>query len=684
MKSKFVLDKRALFSDETGDYRIPAEPDCGDEVILRFRTARDNVDSVYVIMNETELKMEKCDSTDNFDFFEARFVCQKEMVMYYFEITKGKERCYYNKLGCVNETNSFNQFRFTPGFHTPMWAKGAVFYQIFIDRFYNGNPRGDVEDNEYYYTGGPSVHVKDWNQNPNALDVRCFYGGDLQGVEKKLDYLQYLGVDVIYFNPLFVSPSNHKYDTQDYDYIDPHIAVIEDDCEGQLEEGDQDNSHAKKYICRVTSKKNLEASNAYFAELAEEIHSRGMRYVLDGVFNHCGSFNKWMDREGIYAGQEGFEPGAYHDMNSIYRDYFDFKNNLWPNNGSYAGWWNYSTLPKLNYEKSPELHDYVMNIGQKWVKEPYCADGWRLDVAADLGHSTQYNHEFWRDFRKSVKGANENSIILAEHYGDPTSWLDGDQWDTVMNYDAFMEPVTWFLTGMEKHSDEKNDDLYGNGDWFFRTMSINMSKFQQPSLDVAMNELSNHDHSRFLTRTNRTIGRLASKGAEAAGENVEKSVLRAAVVIQMTWPGAPTIYYGDEAGVVGWTDPDSRRTFPWNRMDWELVEFHREMIEIHKKYSCFLTGSIKALKAEQHFICYGRFDKQYQAIILVNNKQEERIDEIPVWEIEVPDGVKMTRIMETGKNYYNVGAIYREVVDGSVTVIMPPKSSAVYLYQASR
>ena len=147
--------------------------------------------------------------------------------------------------------------------------------------------------------------------------------------------------------------------------------------------------------------------------------------------------------------------------------------------------------------------------------------------------------------------------MLAEHYGDPTEWLKGDQWDTVMNYDAFMEPLTWFLTGVEKHSDEYRGDLIGNADAFFGSMRHYMTRFNTQSLQVAMNELSNHDHSRFLTRTNHQVGRISSRGADAANEGVNKNLFRMAVLMQMTWPGAPTIYYGDEAGLCGWTDPDS-------------------------------------------------------------------------------------------------------------------------------
>ena len=137
---------------------------------------------------------------------------------------------------------------------------------------------------------------------------------------------------------------------------------------------------------------------------------------------------------------------------SPYRSFFGFRDeNGWPDNTSYEGWWDYDTLPKLNYEGSEELYDYILGIAAKWVSAPYHVDGWRLDVAADLGHSSEFNHKFWRDFRKAVKTANPEALILAEHYGDPKDWLEkGDQWDTVMNYDAFMEPLTWFLTGNGK------------------------------------------------------------------------------------------------------------------------------------------------------------------------------------------------------------------------------------------
>lgn len=680
MKVRLHLDRQALFCDETSEYRIPSEPECYDMVKIRFRAARNNVEQVSLIYGNTEMNMEKKESQGEFDYYEAQIHLTEEVVRYFFKICRGNEICYYNKLGCLNNMEQGYEFCITPGFHTPEWAKGAVFYQIFVDRFRNGSRKNDPLDREYAYIGGHTVAVKDWDKFPDTLDVRCFYGGDLQGVEEKLDYLKGLGVDVIYFNPLFVSPSNHKYDIQDYDYIDPHFAIICEDTGELMEEGNFNNEAATKYITRVTKKKNLEASNAYFANLVNKIHERGMRVILDGVFNHCGSFNKWMDRERIYEKQEGYEKGAYVSEDSPYRSFFRFRRNKWPYNADYDGWWGHETLPKLNYEESEELHDYVMRIAEKWVSPPYCVDGWRLDVAADLGRSNEYNHKFWQDFRKAVKKANPDALILAEHYGDPSSWMRGDQWDTVMNYDAFMEPVSWFLTGMEKHSDEANQQLYGNGNYFFETMARNMSKFQYSSLEVAMNELSNHDHSRFLTRTNRMVGRTVTKGPEAAGKNVDKGVLREGVVIQLTWPGAPTIYYGDEAGQVGWTDPDNRRTYPWGKEDWELIEFHRYMIEYHKTIPCLKKGSLKPLLAGEHLIAYGRFTKNTKAVIVINNNEDYKRVSIPVWEIEVPMESKMVRIMKTNQAGYNVGRIFKEVWDGKLDITMDPVSAVIYLW----
>ena len=332
---------------------------------------------------------------------------------------------------------------------------------------------------------------------------------------------------------------------------------------------------------------------------------------------------------------------------SPYHDFFHFHDDrpeAWPYNGSYDGWWGHDTLPKLAYEDSPELEQYIMNIGKKWVSPPYNVDGWRLDVAADLGCSNEYNHMFWKRFRKEVKSANPEAIILAEHYGDPVDWLQGDEWDSVMNYDAFMEPLTWFLTGMEKHSDERRTDLWGNPDNFVGAMRHFMASMLTPSLQVAMNELS-----KFLTRTNHIVGRAEHVGHKAAEEGVNKAVLREAVTVQFTWVGAPTIYYGDEAGLCGFTDPDSRRTYPWGKEDKELLEFHKEMIRIHKEEKPLRKGSVKLKRVT-----------------------------VPVWLSGVRKEGRMKRLMYTYEEGYTT-AYDEYIVENGEIVLNMGRHSAIVL-----
>lgn len=682
-----IFNPQALFSDGTAFYRNPSEPDCFEEVQLRFRTGRENVDEVILVFDEQRYTMQKVANDKMFDYYEYTVKLGDSRVEYYFEVHSGHMVCYFNSVGVCSSVENYYNFSITPSFQTPDWAKGAIIYQIFVDRFYNGDRSNDVETDEYFYIGEGTHKNSDWMKYPREMDVREFYGGDIAGVMQKLDYLQDLGVEAIYLNPIFVSPSNHKYDIQDYDYIDPHFGrIVKNDGENLqrdengnliIHDPEHPNKDATRYICRVTDKENLEASNQLFIEFVEEVHRRGMKVILDGVFNHCGSFNKWLDRECIYEDAPGYEKGAFVSKDSPYRTFFKFREDTWPYNVNYDGWWGHDTLPKLNYEESPKLYEYIMRIARKWVSPPYNVDGWRLDVAADLGQTAEYNHHFWHEFRRNVKEANPNAIVLAEHYGDPTEWLKGDQWDTVMNYDAFMEPLTWFLTGVEKHSDEYRGDLIGNADAFFGSMRHYMTRFNTQSLQVAMNELSNHDHSRFLTRTNHQVGRISSRGADAANEGVNKNLFRMAVLMQMTWPGAPTIYYGDEAGLCGWTDPDSRRAYPWGHEDEELIQYHKELIRIHKEHQVLRTGSILFLFGEYQCISYGRFDDNEHIVVAINISQDTRHMEIPVWRLGMTQPTRMARVILTDAGGFSIETKVYPVQSGKLILDCPPETAVL-------
>ena len=683
------MNKLALFSDGTENYLVPSEPKQFETVTIRFRTGKNDVDFVRVISGSRAFVMRKSETEGEFDYYELRWKLTDQPLQYCFEVNGREEHgrseiCYYHRFGVTQEICPEYNFVIVPGFSTPDWAKGAVMYQIFVDRFYNGDTSNDVETGEYIYIGEPCERVTDWGKYPAYMGVREFYGGDLQGVLDKLDYLQDLGVEVIYFNPLFVSPSNHKYDIQDYDYIDPHYGVIVEDGGEVLNSNQHENCYATKYQKRVTSKENLEASNQLFIRLVEEMHRRGMRVIIDGVFNHCGSFNKWMDRERIYEGAKDYKSGAYVAKDSPYHDFFAFReqeDDKWPYNKSYDGWWGHDTLPKLNYEGSETLEEYILNIGKKWVSDPYNVDGWRLDVAADLGRSNEYNHRFWKRFRKVVKEANPNAIILAEHYGNPKEWLQGDEWDTIMNYDAFMEPVTWFLTGMEKHSDGQKPELCGNAECFVSAMKYQMTNLYTPSLLVSMNELSNHDHSRFLTRTNRMVGRVSHLGYEAAENYVDESVMREAVVMQMTWMGAPTVYYGDEAGVCGFTDPDNRRTYPWGKENQKLLDFHKKMIRIHKESSALRLGSLEILYGQNNIVSYARFNQEEVMVVIVNHGEEKGEIRIPVWRAGVPMKAEMEQIMYSNAEDYTCDTALFPVDNGELLISMGKTSAAVLRFK---
>lgn len=658
---------QAVYSDETKQFRSPAEPLYTDSVKISIRVGTGTFSAVFLCTANREYLMDKEREEGVFTYYTAKLPPEEGKTYYHFRLQYGEQIAFYTQYGYFGEYQHEGWFELIRNYQTPDWAKGTVMYQIYPDRFYNGDPTNDVRTNEYVYLEHTVNKVENWDALPAESDVFNFYGGDLQGIIDKMDYLEELGVEVLYLNPIFVSPSNHKYDAQDYEHIDPHLGKIVTDTGRVLQDGET-NEAASLYKTRTTDIRNLEASDALFAELVQEAHKRGIRVLVDGVFNHSGAFHKWLNREDFYE-----ESGAFQDKNSKYRRYF-----YWNEYGKYEGWWGHENHPKLNMESSIELKNQILAIGRKWISEPFCADGWRLDVAADLGKTEEFNHRFWKEFRNAVKGVSKDKLILAEHYGDAVGWLQGDQWDSIMNYDAFMEPVTWFLTGVSKHSTEYREDLYNNADVFWGTMIYQMCRLPIQAIQTAMNELSNHDHSRFLTRTNRRTGRLSTEGAEAAERDIDKAVLREAVLLQMTWCGSPTIYYGDEAGLTGWTDPDNRRTYPWGKEDHALIDFHKKAIALRKQYAALRQGSLKQLYGSYGIIAYGRFDDKNRFVTALNNTDHAHTVSIPVWQIGVKEeSVMLTQLITTKKGFTDA-RIHCVVKNGVLTWTMPPKSAFVW------
>jgi alpha-glucosidase len=655
---------KGIYSDQTNGYLNPEEPSIDDEVTIKLRIPKYLGKSIGSVMFTPEKNSKKYQhkpmqlskETTYFYFFESTFKMPDKIVRYHFEIDliEKDKKLFYDAMGLV-ENRAIHDFVFIADFKTPNWSHGSVYYQIFVDRFKNGDETNDPVSHEYHYDG-QKVIKKDWNSLPHPKNGhREFYGGDLQGVLEKIDYLKELGVETIYLNPIFVSPSPHKYDTQDYEHVDPHFGVIEEDSEDLNE----------KYKVRTTSIKNLEKSDEILKILIQKAHEKNIKVILDGVFNHCGSFHKWIDEMDLYG------EGSLHNEDSPYKSYFYWNSSQ----KGYEGWWGFHTLPKLNYGNI-SLWKYIADIGKKWVSEPFNADGWRLDVADELGKSFEMNTAFWRFFYKVVKKSNPESIIFAEIYKSPLAWLELKCWDSIMNYITCMDHVSYFLTGMEKHNEHHKPELLKNAEYFVNSVRWALSQLPMNSKFIALNQLSNHDHSRWMTRTTQKVGRLGPQTHEEASIGKDLDVFKIGLVTMFTLPGSPGLFYGDEIGMAGWTDPDNRRPYPWGKESEEnkmLFNFTKELIKMYKEHPALRKGSFDFLDWNGGYVSYASWNES-ENIITVINREEKEIDiELPLWLLDKKEGeitlLFSTKDFNLGDNSYN---------DGKKSLKIPEKTALIF------
>ncbi|MBR3276487.1 MAG: glycoside hydrolase family 13 protein [Eubacterium sp.] len=598
------METRTFFSDETENYVRKTGKDGNPALEILLRTGRYQAVHADLLSGGMAFSMHWAFDRNDFDFYACVLTEKEARNGWIFRIETAEGLLFLDKLGISGEMREDYVFSAGKDF-VPSWAKGAVIYQIFPDRFANGCPENDVQDGEYIYMGKPVKKLDALSDPVEPDDTGCFYGGDLKGIEEKLDYLEDLGVEVIYLNPVFASPSSHRYDCTDFAHVDRHL-------------GDPGEENGDSALIR----------------LAGRIHEKGMKLVLDGVFNHCSCAHYWMDRPEesevipTKKSARASSEGAFGNPESPYSRRFRFKNE---EQTEYECWWDNLTLPKLNYEGDKSLEKEMLQTAEKWLRPPFSVDGWRLDVAADLGSSLKYNHYFWKEFRRTVKACGPDKLIVAEHYDSPKDWLSGDEWDTVINFEGFCDPVSFFLTGMDKHSDFFSPQLYRNAEAFARTVEEKTAVIPAGSLFAGMNILDNHDHSRFLTRTGHTAGRLSDCGTAAASGNISVPVLRQAVLLQMTFPGAPLVYYGDEAGLCGFTDPDNRRCFPWDDIDEDLHAFYRESIRLHRDSPLLKTGSFRFIYAADNTAAFVRFIGTGQVFTVINTAEEERRVSLPFW-----------------------------------------------------
>jgi alpha-glucosidase len=461
-------------------------------------------------------------------------------------------------------------FRYVPSYQAASWVWSQIFYQIFPDRFYDGDPNNNVKDGEYLYQGNPVI-AKKWDELPNRKGGQLeFYGGDLEGIRQKLPYLQNLGVTALYLNPIFTSPSNHKYDTVDYHNVDPHFG-----------------------------------GNETLQQLCTDLKQNNMRLILDAVVNHTSELHPWFDYHN--------EKGAYRSKDAKTRGFYTFLENE-----RYVSFYDVATMPILNFANE-DVQNYVYkdrdSILRKWLRPPYSIDGWRFDVVHMLGEGAgaTNNATHVRGFRQALREENPQAYMLGEHFFEATKWLQGDQEDGAMNYFGFTLPLREFLSGKDnrKHPikiDAKHLDYLWQRARSRLPFLIQLSQF---------NLLGSHDVSRIRTSLNNNL-----------------SHLKLAVTALFTYIGVPCIYYGDEVGLEGDNDPDCRRPFPWNEKDWnqDLLAHYKKLITLRKTSNALQEGAFLSLYAGGDVYAYARVLKN-QSVITVLNRGKETSVTLPVWKL---------------------------------------------------
>lgn len=555
-----MMNRQAILHIPKSSYAFPLST---SDIRIRLRAGKADLERVRLVIGNQylwntrqEFEMRRSGSDSMFDYYECDYHCTDTRLGYYFLLSRGEEEIIYAESGFLDpETVDidkdrmrfvFFQFPYINGIDVhkkPSWVNEAVFYQIFPERFCNGDPDISPED------------TAEWGDKPTPWN---YFGGDLQGIIQKLPYLEELGVTALYLTPIFEALSNHKYDTVDYTRIDPHF-------------GDE----------------------STLVELVQKAHERGIRIMLDGVFNHCGGgFRQFMDV-------------AAHGEASPYKDWFHihyFPVSFDPFNFEGFGSTAYVTcakareglapgeekkwcMPKLNTE-NPEVMEYLLGAVSKWTRTGI--DGWRLDV------SDEVDANFWREFRKTVRGINPDAVIIGENWWNAQPWLRGDQFDGVMNYAVQRASVLYFA--QNRISPRQ----------FEESLTEYLMRYSSQANDSMLNLLDSHDTPRFINTCGGNLGRLKNAAA-----------------FQYTYVGMPCTYYGTEIGMTGENDPDCRKTFDWNEENWdhELRAYYQKLIALRKTKKALQRGSVRFCSTENVFAMERVWENE-RLLVLINNTED--------------------------------------------------------------
>ena len=696
-----------IFADGLGhnsfdaSYRSPfgAVPTNQGSIALRFRTCRNDADSVRIRVWNTAERREiwipmtrESDAVQDptlgpIEFWKATVEVPSHptLLYYFFEIRDGSHVNYYNSDNSPLARGGWGRFSvawddlntypitvYDQSFHVPDWFKGAVMYHILPDRFRNGDPTNDPA-NGTGFVFGKTIRKLSWNEPlcdprgsvcPGESDNQ-FYGGDLEGVIQKLDYLKSLGVNVLYFNPIFLSATNHRYDTQDYMKIDPKLGDLNT-----------------------------------FKKLVAEARSRDMKIILDGVFNHGSADSPYFDLFNRWGGT-----GACDSVDSPYRDWFYFPHfamrpidHARPGvyyyckgqDGTpitYESWWGYYEHPVYR-KNAPAIRDYFFakgtdSVAPWWIRNG--SSGWRLDVAGDVapGEGADPTNDFWQGFRKAIKAENPDAVMIGEEWANAANWLLGHEWDSATNYRFRTLLLDWLAdgcTGAGCSNDVFQDD---NNNWespngpiaplseteFVRRLTAIQQDYPNEAFAAMMNPLGSHDTQRALF-----VLKKVSRDSEATAYKK----IKLGALFQFTYPGVPVIFYGDEAGVAAegkwydgrWKgDPYSRAVYPWADQglhpDQDLITHFSTLGKLRNEYAALKSGSFELISADdaRHVLTYRRVlngtDSANQVWIVLNRSAAAQRITIPA---SLSDGTAFTDVLnggtfKTARHFLDVGEV---------------------------
>ena len=582
----------SIYSDGTADFVSNPSPALFETVTIRIRMYED-APVRHVLLWSVPNGAEHLE--------EARIAKKEHGLVYYeapLKITENRMQ-YHFCIVCDDIVYFYNQKEITTflpegtcdfvllaDYVQPAWVKKAVFYQIFPERFCNGNPENSVKSGEYCVDGHPTIQMGSWEDRPLTYEEGfCldFYGGDLDGVRQKIPYLKELGVTAVYLNPIFSAPSVHKYDCLDYFHVDAHFG------------GDE-----------------------ALAELSKALHENDMKLILDISINHTGTAHRWFNKDGLYFDKS---EGAYNNPDSQERSYYFFKED-----NTYHGWYGVQELPTLNYT-SEALRDVIYRGGnsvlKKWLKPPYNIDGWRFDVADVFARNdeVQLAHELWPEIRKSIREENPQAYILAEDWGDCAQYLQGKEWDSPMNYYGCGRVIRQFLG--------EPDLMMG------RNEILRKVPYKMTAEDVEGRVMEHLARMPFVMWENQ-FNLFDSHDVSRLHNNpeVNPDEYRGAILFSFMLTGAASIYYGDEAGADGvlGTNEGCRYPMPWNKdyKDTEVYQMYRTMAHMKAQHKALSEGGMKFLYAKGSIVALARFCGEEAFVMVISTSQETETIRLPL------------------------------------------------------